>query len=132
MLHYHLFFLKEYIVFSNVYISVNTVFECCYLFFVWEIGHPLSTCAKEGMEGVIQNMYRCIQGEKGYQASCVRTHLQALTLFIFLSEGVLSLSSFKKGVFCQKWFCCRKISFFTLNCFSESKLNSFNLNQIEP
>ena len=40
-----LFFRKEYILFSNVYISVNTIFECCYLLFGWEIGHPLSTCA---------------------------------------------------------------------------------------
>ena len=31
----------------------------------WEIGHPFSTCATEGMEGVIQNMYRCIQVERG-------------------------------------------------------------------
>ena len=37
-----LFFCKEYILFSNVYISVNTIFECCYLFFCWEISHPLS------------------------------------------------------------------------------------------
>ena len=37
--------------FLNVYISVNTIFECCYLFFGWKIGHPLSTCATGGMEG---------------------------------------------------------------------------------
>ena len=29
ILHYHLFFRKEF--FSNVYISVNTIFECSYL-----------------------------------------------------------------------------------------------------
>ena len=42
ILGYHLFFRKEYILFSNDYILVNTIFECCYLFFGWEIGHPLS------------------------------------------------------------------------------------------
>ena len=45
------FFRKEYILFSNVYISVNTIFKCCYLFFGWEIGHPLSTCTTEGTKG---------------------------------------------------------------------------------
>ena len=29
----------------------------------WEIGHPLSTYATGGMEGVIQNVCRCVQGE---------------------------------------------------------------------
>ena len=29
ILHYHLFFRKEFIFLSNVYISVNTIFECC-------------------------------------------------------------------------------------------------------
>ena len=53
------------IFFSNVYISVNTIFECSYLFYVWELGHPLSTWATGGMEGVIQNLYRCVQGKRG-------------------------------------------------------------------
>ena len=57
------FFVKN-ILFSSVYISVNTIFQCCYLFFGWEIGHLLSTCATEGTERVIQNVYRCIQGER--------------------------------------------------------------------
>ena len=30
ILHYHLFFRKEFIFLSNVYISVNTIFENCY------------------------------------------------------------------------------------------------------
>ena len=42
ILHYHLFFRKEFILFSNDYILVNMIFECCYLFFSWEIDHPLS------------------------------------------------------------------------------------------
>ena len=33
ILYYLLFFRKEYILFLNDYILVNTIFECCYLFF---------------------------------------------------------------------------------------------------
>ena len=51
--------------FSNVYISVNSIFECFYLFFGWEIRHPLSTYAIGRMNGVIQNVYRCVLGEGG-------------------------------------------------------------------
>ena len=52
------FFVKNF--FSNVYISVNTIFECSYLSFGWEIGHPLSRYVTRGMEGVIQNVCRCV------------------------------------------------------------------------
>ena len=44
------FFVKKFF-FSNVYISVNTIFECSYLYFGWEIGHPLSMYVTRGMEG---------------------------------------------------------------------------------
>ena len=43
------FFAKNFFL-SNVYISVNTIFECSYLFFDWVIGHPLSTYATGGIE----------------------------------------------------------------------------------
>ena len=42
ILHYHLFFRKEYVLFLNDNVIVNMIFVCCYLFFGWEIGHPLS------------------------------------------------------------------------------------------
>ena len=53
--------------FSNVYISVNTAFECSYLlFFSWEIAKSLSMCAI-GVEwkwrGIFQNAYKCVQGQ---------------------------------------------------------------------
>ena len=35
----------------NAYISVNMIFEYCYLFFGWAIGYPLSTYATGGMGG---------------------------------------------------------------------------------
>ena len=71
------FFLKNF--FSNVYISVNTKFECSYLLLGWEIGHPLSMYATGRMEvaggggggGVIQNEHRCVQGE-GVEKSVIR------------------------------------------------------------
>ena len=54
--------------FSNVYISVNAIFECCYLFFSWEIDHPLSMCATGGMEGesskICTGAYRVREVEK--------------------------------------------------------------------
>ena len=47
------FFEKNF--FSNFYISVNTIFECSYLFFGWEIGHLSSMYTTGGMEGEWMN-----------------------------------------------------------------------------
>ena len=66
------FFVKKF--FSNVYISVNTIFKCSYLSFDWEIGHPLSMYVTRGMEESHP------KGGEGYHTSCVRTHLQYLFL----------------------------------------------------
>ena len=41
------FFVKKFI-FSNVYISVNMIFECLYMFVGRERGHQLSTYATDG------------------------------------------------------------------------------------
>ena len=78
------FFRKEYILFLHVYISVNTIFECCYLFFSSEKGHPLNACATEGMEGGHPKYAQVHTGADGYHASCVLAHLQTITLFMFL------------------------------------------------
>ena len=65
------------------------------------------------------------------------TYALTLSLFMFMSYGVLlylqkfNLTLIQKGYVCQNWlffsnetnFCCSEISFFfTLNCFSEPKL----------
>ena len=50
--------------FSNVYISLNTIFECCYLFSVWEIGHPLSTGSSQ--------MCTCPYRESGVEKLVIR------------------------------------------------------------
>ena len=65
------FFVKKFI-FSNAYISVNTIVECLYMSFGWERGHQLSTHATDGGMGVIQNACNC--QERGCHDSCVRTH----------------------------------------------------------
>ena len=72
------YFFVNNILFSNVYISVNTIFE-------YYIGHPLSTCPTEGMEGGHPRWVQVHTGGEGYHASCVPTHLQAITLFMFFS-----------------------------------------------
>ena len=122
------FFVNNF--FSNVYISVNTIFECSYLSFGWEIGHPLSMYVTRGME---RGHPKCLQmrtGGEGYHASCVRTYLHylfscsCLMVSCFIRRN-LTLPSFKKSVFVRNGynFCCNEISFFlTLNCFSEPKL----------
>ena len=92
ILHYH--FRKEF--FLNIYISVNTIFECSYLFFGWEIGHPLSTYATGGMEGV--GHPKCVQvrtRREGYHAYHEGYHifiLWCLVLFVGVSVRNGSIS----------------------------------------
>ena len=62
------FFVKNF--FSNVYISVNTIFECSYLFFGWEIGHPLSTYATGGMERGSSKMCADAYRGRGFPNKC--------------------------------------------------------------
>ena len=61
------FFVKKFI-FSNVYISVNAIFECLYIIFSCEKGHHLSIYATgeemgRGEEGFIQNVHSYVQEE---------------------------------------------------------------------
>ena len=94
-----LFFLKEYILFLNVYISVNTILEYCYLYFGWEIGHPLSICATEGMDG---GHPKCAYRGRGVSRFMCT---YALTGNYFLHVSVLRclvLNFIKKGVLLYK------------------------------
>ena len=78
------FFVKNF--FSNVYISVNTIFECSYLSFGWEIGHPLSMYVTRGMKW----SKMCTGAYRGRGVSRLMcTYALALSLFMFLSYGVL-------------------------------------------
>ena len=75
------FFIKK-LIFFNVYVLVNTVFECRYMFFGWDRGSQLSTYATGRGRTVIQNA--CTEHmEKVPHASCVRTHL----LYLFSCFG---------------------------------------------
>ena len=104
------FFVKKFI----VYISVNTIFECPYMFFSWEKSHPLSTYATDGWMGrVIQNAYNCVQGRGGCHVSCVPTYLHSLVscfwqhfcliVSCFICRN-LTLSSFKKDMFVRNGY----------------------------
>ena len=105
---------------------------------------PWSMYLTRGMEGVIQNVYRCVQGDKGITSHVyVRTytisfHIFCLMVSCFIYRN-LTLPSFKKG---QKWlffsneinFCCNEIIFFFyFKLFFRTKIsqNAFNFNQIE-
>ena len=86
------FFVKKFI-FSNVYISVNTIFECLYMFFGWGRGHQLSTYATGGgREGVIEKANSCVQ---------VTSHVYGRTYTIRLSWSlrILGKSLTKLGTF---------------------------------
>ena len=73
ILHYHsiYFFIKKFI-FSNVYISANTIFECIFMFFGWERGHQLREI------GWSSKMREAAYRRKDCHASCVRTHVHYL------------------------------------------------------
>ena len=51
---------------------MKTIFECSYLSFVWEIGHPSSMYVTREMERGHPKR------REGYHAPCVRTHLHYL------------------------------------------------------
>ena len=78
------FFIK--IFFSNVYISVNTISECSYLSFGWEIGYPLSMYVARGMEGGGGDP-KCLQmctGGEGHHASCIHTRSYTISFHVFV------------------------------------------------
>ena len=139
------FFIKNF--FSNVYISVNSIFECSYLSFGCKIGHRLSMYVTRGMEGVHPKYLQVRTGGEGYHSSCVRTHLHYLfscswlMVFCFICRN-LTLPSFKKGVFVRNGYfssmrsisVVMKSALFYFKLFFQTKVSqsAFNFNQIEP
>ena len=67
-------FLKN-LFFSNVYISVNMILECCYLFFGWEIGHLLSTYIASRMKGRPSKMCTGAYRGRGVDKSAIDTYV---------------------------------------------------------
>ena len=108
-LHYHLFFRKEFF-FSNVYVLENTIFECSYLSFGSEIGHPLSMYVTKGMEGVIQDVYRCVQGKRGITLHVhVRTY--TITFHVFVLMCLVLLLEIQPYLH-SKWMCLSEMVIF--------------------
>ena len=87
----YFFFVKKFI-FSNVYISVNTVFECLYMFFAWEkaINQVCTQLVEDGE--VTQNACSCVQG-KGVSLLMCRYGLP-LSPFIFWHDFCVIVSCF--------------------------------------
>ena len=77
--------------FSNGYISIHTIFKCCYIIFSWGRGHQLSMYTTGGGIGGSFKMRTAVYRGRGL--SCLMCRY-ALTLFLlmflaaFLSERV--------------------------------------------
>ena len=96
------FFVNNF--FWNVYILVNTIFECSYLYFGWEMGHPLTMYINRGMERRHSEYAEVRTVGEGCQASFVRTYLHYFFWCFCLMGSCcicrnLTLPSFTKGVF---------------------------------
>ena len=90
------FFVKDFFFFaSNVYISLNTKFECFYLSFDWETGHPLSMYAIREWRGS-SKIYTGAYRGRGVSHPC-------LMVSCFICRN-LTLPSFKKGVFVRNGY----------------------------
>ena len=86
-------FVKKFIC-SNVYISVNTVFECLYMFFLLRKG-PLIKYVRTGNwwgMGVIKNVYSCVQGGTVSRLMC--TYILTLAVFMFCQHFCFIVSCF--------------------------------------
>ena len=143
------FFVKK-LTFSNIYISVNTIFEYLYMFSSWERGHQLSMYATVGgMVGSSKMHTAAYRGRVCY-ASCVPKHLHYLLpcflqyFYLILSCLIcrnLTLPLFKKDVFVRNSyfplneisFCRHEINFFQLKLILRTKVRqkAIDFNQIE-
>ena len=87
------FFVKKFIC-SNVYTSVNAIFECLYIIF-WLRKGPLMKYLRNwqlvGDGGIPQNAYRCVQGEGKSCLMCMYALTPSFFMFLvtFLSYSVL-------------------------------------------
>ena len=74
------FFVKKFI-FSNVYVPVNTIFECLDMFFDCDRGNQLSTYATGRGTG---GHPKCVQLRRGGRDLCIMdTYALTLSLFMF-------------------------------------------------
>ena len=103
------FFIKNFF-FECLYFSEYDIRMFLFVFF-WLRNRPsIKYICKWGNGGwrVIQNKYRCVQGE-GYHVSCVRTHLHylfscfCLMVSCFICRNLI-LPLFKRGVFVRNGY----------------------------
>ena len=107
-----IYFFGNKFIFSNVYISVNTIFECLYIFLGWESGHQLATYITVGTWRSF-NMRTVAYREMVCHTLSVRRHLQNLfscfwkhfcPIVSFFICRNLNLASFKKDIFVKKGY----------------------------
>ena len=140
ILHYHLF-LHNFLLFflNDSYFLNSNVLNCFWLRNMPSIIRPYATRAMEGM-GVIWNVCRCVQGERGimphwylhhYSISFHVRHYTSLFMFCLMVSCFIcrNLTLPKRPCLLEMFFlsneinfCCHEISFFTLNCFPKPKL----------
>ena len=110
ILHCRLFFHKK-IVFSNVYILVNTIFDCLHMIFGWERDHQPSTYVTVGGRG----SSKCAQQRTGEGVSrLMHTYTLTLSLSMFVAAYLsysilficrnLTLLLLEKHVFLRKGY----------------------------
>ena len=120
-------------------------FECSYLSFGCEIGHPLTMYVTRRMEGGHPKCLQMRTEGEGCHNSCLRTYIHYLFSWFchmvsyFICRN-LTLPSFKTGV-SQKWlfffneinFCCNEIILFNFKLLFRIKVsqNGFNFYQTE-
>ena len=136
------FFVMNYFFFECLYFSEYDIWMLLFIF--WLRNRPSIKYVRNWGNG--GGHPKCVQvrtGGEGYHTSYARTHLHALTHFTLLwclgaSTVLWCLVLFveiwpylhSKTVFLSEClffsyeinFCCHKINFFTLSCFSKSKL----------
>ena len=76
-----IYFLVKTFIFPNVYISVNAIFECLYMFLGWERGHLLGMYTTAGGWGVIQNVYSSVQRDGVSRLMCTCASALSLSMF---------------------------------------------------
>ena len=120
-------------------------FECSYLSFGCEIGHPLTMYVTRGVKVAHPKCLQKRTEREGCHNSCLRTYIHYLSscfchMVSFFICRNLTLPSFKTGV-CKKWlfffneinFCCNEKSLFYFKLLFRIKvsLNGFNFYQTE-
>ena len=92
-----IYFFEKKFNFLNVYISVNTIFECRYMFFGWERSHQLSTYAPGGKDPKCLHVY-----VRTYIFSCFRPQFSPIVSCFICRNLTFKFNAFlRNGYFCS-------------------------------